>query len=84
MTQTDINWDADLPIDPEEECQALIRALRRTQGFGLFFVSCSKSTGQEIIERTTRDLPGLTIQVLTLETALADGNLYQAIADDLS
>jgi tetratricopeptide (TPR) repeat protein len=41
-----------------EEYRALVRSLRRKQGFGLFFVQASPAKGQEILTELRRDLPG--------------------------
>ena len=38
MTSESIDWDEDLPPEPEEEYQAFIRTLKRTDDFRLLFV----------------------------------------------
>ncbi len=40
-----------------EEYRALVRSLRRKQGFGFFFVQASPAKGQEILTDLRRDLP---------------------------
>jgi tetratricopeptide (TPR) repeat protein len=79
MSNVTIDWDTDLPPDTEEEYQALIRALRRTSGFGLLFVRCSRSGGKQLIERVREDLPQKQIGVLTFEKPIPDGNFYQQV-----
>ena len=70
------DWDEELPSETEDEVyRALLRALRRKQGFGLFFVQCSKSQGDKVVANLRRDLSGQRIQGLHLEgevTALYD------------
>jgi hypothetical protein len=51
------DWDQDLPdSSPAEDYQALLRALDRTAGFGLFFVRCSELEEVAIIAQLQRDL----------------------------
>ncbi len=49
--------DIDLPADPEEEYQALVRSLAWTTGFGLIFVRCSPAFGEQLITKIRDDLP---------------------------
>jgi len=48
-------FDSDEP-SAAEEYQALVRALRRKKGFGLFFVQVSPEQGQEILRDLRQDL----------------------------
>ena len=48
-------FDSDEP-SAAEEYQALVRALRRKKGFGLFFVQASPEQGQEILRDLRQDL----------------------------
>ncbi len=68
MTVSSFDWDDELPPETGEEVyRALQRALQRKQGFGLFFVQCSKSQGEAIIADLRQDLPQQQIQELHLE-----------------
>ncbi|WP_068818204.1 tetratricopeptide repeat protein [Phormidesmis priestleyi] len=67
MTVSSFDWDDELPPETGEEVyRALRRALQRKQGFGLFFVQCSKSQGAEIVASLHHDLPKQQIQELHL------------------
>ncbi|MEP1077882.1 tetratricopeptide repeat protein [Leptolyngbya sp. PL-A3] len=76
MIADPFDWDEELPLETEEEVyRALLRALQRKQGFGLFFVQCTPAQGEKIITDLRRDLPKQQIQELHLEgevTALYD------------
>jgi len=79
MTATSFDWDDELPPETGEEVyRALRRALQRKQGFGLFFVQCSKSQGEEIVADLRKDLPQQQIQELHLEGEVV--TLYDQIA----
>ena len=78
-----IDWDIDLPTDPDEEYRALVRALRRTQGFGLLFVRCSPAEGTRLIQRVQTDLPQKTAAVLSFDQPITDGNLYSRVEEYL-
>ena len=54
------------PLLEEDEYQALMRALDRIQGFGLFFVECSPIQAERLIERIREDLPRQTCSHLLL------------------
>jgi tetratricopeptide (TPR) repeat protein len=56
MTQAIDRLDLSEP-EAAQEYGALVRALRRKQGFGLFFVQASPAKGQEILTDLRRDLP---------------------------
>ncbi len=80
MTASSFDWDDELPPETGEEVyQALQRALQRKQGFGLFFVQCSKSQGEAIAASLPHDLPQQYIQELHLEGEVV--TLYDQIAD---
>ncbi|MEM1290413.1 MAG: tetratricopeptide repeat protein [Cyanobacteria bacterium P01_H01_bin.162] len=51
-----INWDEDLAVDSEEEYQAILNGLKRSQGFSLYFVQCSPFSSENLIERIKADL----------------------------
>ncbi|MBD2042618.1 tetratricopeptide repeat protein [Microcoleus sp. FACHB-672] len=70
-------WDEDLESDEEEEYQALLRTLKRTQGFALLFVECSLARGNKLIEEVRRDLPQKSIEVLQLKEAVE--NFYEVV-----
>ncbi|GAB4289369.1 MAG: hypothetical protein Fur0025_23780 [Oscillatoriaceae cyanobacterium] len=61
------HWHQDIATNQEEEYRSFLRALRRSQGFGLLFVRCSPAKGGRLIERVRGDLPQKSIEVLTLE-----------------
>ena len=80
MTANSFDWDDELPPETEEEVYgALLRALRRKQGFGLFFVQCSKAQGEKVVADLRKDLPQQRIQELHLEGEVV--TLYDPIAD---
>jgi tetratricopeptide (TPR) repeat protein len=62
------NFKNDSP-NTDEEYQALLRALRRKQGFGLFFVQASPARGQKILQQLQTDLPTKRIETVKLERA---------------
>lgn len=78
MTPNPVDWTQDATIDPEMEYRALLRSLRRTRGFGLFFVQCSPAEGERLVQKIRADLPQKTIEVLKLDRAIS--NLYDEIA----
>lgn len=53
--------------NPDEEYRALLRALRRKQGFGLFFIQASPARGQKILQQLQTDLPAKRIVTVKLE-----------------
>lgn len=60
--------ELDLPPETEEEVyRTLVRALRRKRGFGLYFVQCSPSQGEQVIVDVQKDLPQKRVQVLRLD-----------------
>jgi tetratricopeptide (TPR) repeat protein len=70
------NLDRD-ESNAKEEYQALVRALRRKRGFGLFFVQASPAKGQKVLASLRRDLP----QKQIVETALerTDEQLFEKL-----
>lgn len=80
MTTDLLAWDEnDQTLDPDAEYRMLLNGLRRTEGFGLFFVQCSPFGGKQIIQRVQEDLATQPVEVLTLEEPLADGNVFKCI-----
>ncbi len=80
MNSEVIDWDEDLPpAEPEEEYQALVRALKRTDGFNLLFVECSPAEGERLIGKVQADLSQKKIEVLALDKSVY--NFYQIIED---
>jgi len=68
---------SDLPdYDADQEYQALLRAVRRQQGFGIIFVRCSPDRGDRLIKDLTRDLPRKRCDVLTLTEPLPEGDFF--------
>lgn len=76
-TQPPIDWDADVMTTPAEEYAALLRSLRWTKSFGLFFVRCSPVKGQELIRDLPRDLPQKKFAAIALQERI--DNLYPLI-----
>ena len=81
MTVSSFDWDDELPPETGEEVyRALRRALQRKQGFGLFFVQCSKSNrGRRLSQTYAKIMPQQQIQELHLEGEVV--TLYDQIAD---
>ncbi|MEM7717243.1 MAG: tetratricopeptide repeat protein, partial [Cyanobacteria bacterium P01_A01_bin.68] len=79
MTSESIDWDEDLPAEPQEEYQAFLRTLERTEGFRLLFVQCTPVEGDELITKVKEELPKKTIEVLQFEEPI--DNLYQIVKD---
>jgi tetratricopeptide (TPR) repeat protein len=63
--------------DAAQEYRALVRALRRKQGFGLFFVQASPAKGQEILTDLRRDLPQKKVAEVTIRRA--DDRLFDQL-----
>lgn len=61
------DWDEETLPDPDEDYRALVRALRRHQGFGLFFIQCEPSSGEEIFTNLRSDLSHIHLVRLKLE-----------------
>jgi tetratricopeptide (TPR) repeat protein len=77
MTSDSIDWDEDLPADPEEEYQTFVRTLERTEGFRLLFVQCTPTESEQLIARVKEDLPQKTIELLPLDKPI--DNLYKIV-----
>ncbi|MEA5516822.1 tetratricopeptide repeat protein, partial [Nodularia sp. UHCC 0506] len=77
MTLELTDWDNDLPSEGDEEYQALVRALKFTEGFGLFFARCSPAEGEQMITKIKADIANKNIQVLRLTESV--NNLYEII-----
>ncbi|MCC2691410.1 tetratricopeptide repeat protein, partial [Nodularia sp. LEGE 04288] len=77
MTLELTDWDNNLPSEGDEEYQALVRALKFTEGFGLFFARCSPAEGEQIITKIKADIANKHIQVLRLTESV--NNLYEII-----
>ncbi|QHG18619.1 tetratricopeptide repeat protein [Nostoc sp. ATCC 53789] len=73
------DWDDDLPPEPEEAYQNLLRALKRKSGFGLFFVQCTPVEADNLIVKLTHKIPQKKIAVLRLVEAI--DNLYERVAN---
>jgi tetratricopeptide (TPR) repeat protein len=58
--------------------KALVRALKRTDGFSLLFVRCSPVQGDRIIADIRADIPNKTMEVLALTESI--DNLYDILA----
>ncbi|NEQ44905.1 MAG: tetratricopeptide repeat protein [Leptolyngbya sp. SIOISBB] len=72
-------WDEALTIDSEEEYQALLNGLKRSHGFGLYFVQCSPFSSGKLIKRVHNDLTDQTVNVLKFEQPIADGNVFRRV-----
>ncbi|MDZ8185221.1 MAG: tetratricopeptide repeat protein [Nostoc sp. ChiSLP02] len=73
------DWDDDLPPEPEEAYQDLLRALKRKSGFGLFFVQCTPVEADKFIAKLPQEIPHKKIAVLRLVEAI--DNLYERVAE---
>jgi tetratricopeptide (TPR) repeat protein len=71
--------ESNIKPDEAEIYRALLRHLRRRQGFGLLFVRCSPAQGQRVIEQIEEDLPQKKIATLFLDREI--DNLYQLIEE---
>ena len=84
MSQGQIDW-ANAPSSTyEEEYKALLRSLKRTQGFGILFVRCSPAEGTQLIQQEVRkDLPDKEIDALCFDAPIPDGDLYGQVRNYL-
>ena len=73
------DWDDDLPPEPEEAYQDLLRALKRKSGFGLFFVQCTPIEADNLILKLPQEIPQKKIAILRLVKAIK--SLYQPVAE---
>ncbi|MGB5963627.1 MAG: tetratricopeptide repeat protein [Coleofasciculaceae cyanobacterium] len=72
-----IDWDEDVPADPEEEYQTFVRTLKRTDGFRLLFVQCTPAQGTQLIAKVKADIPQKTVEFLQLHEPI--DNLYKLV-----
>ncbi|MBH8576398.1 tetratricopeptide repeat protein, partial [Nostocaceae cyanobacterium CENA369] len=79
MNQAFTDWDDDLPPEPEEVYQDLLRALKRKSGFGLFFVQCTPGEAEKFIAKLPQEIPQKNIAVLRFVEPI--DNLYQRVAE---
>ena len=77
MTSESIDWDEDLPPEPEEEYQAFIRTLKRTDDFRLLFVRSSPAESEDLIIRVKEELTEKRIEVLRFNEPI--DNLYEIV-----
>ncbi|MEH2109730.1 tetratricopeptide repeat protein, partial [Nostoc sp.] len=73
------DWDDDLPPEPEEAYQDLLRSLKRKSGFGLFFIQCTPGEADKFIVKLPQEIPQKKIAVLRLVEAI--DNLYQPVTE---
>jgi tetratricopeptide (TPR) repeat protein len=76
-----IDWSADIKVDDEEVYESLLRAIGRTEGFGLFFVRCVEKDRAKLEQRLRGDLPRFQLERLELKEDLKDGNLYRRLVE---
>ncbi|NES07411.1 MAG: tetratricopeptide repeat protein, partial [Okeania sp. SIO2F4] len=74
-----IAWEEDLPLTVEEEYEALVEAIRFTEGFGLLFVECSPQQGTEIMEKIRLELPQEKAEILSLDKTVY--NFYNRVKE---
>jgi tetratricopeptide (TPR) repeat protein len=77
MASDVIDWDEDLPADPEEVYQTFVRTLERTDGFRLLFVQCTPAEGEQLIAKVKKDIPQKKIEYLSLTEPI--DNLYKIV-----
>jgi hypothetical protein len=77
MNKNLTEWDKDLPADPEEEYQALVRCLTWRKRFGLVFIRCSPRESELLISRVRQDIYEKRIEVLLLDKSI--DNLFNII-----
>jgi tetratricopeptide (TPR) repeat protein/DNA-binding CsgD family transcriptional regulator len=73
------DWDEDLPPEPEEAYQDLVRALKRKSGFGLYFVQCTPAEADRFIAKLPQEIPQKKVVALRLVEAI--DNLYERVAE---
>lgn len=72
-----LDWDEDLPPEPEEEYQAFLNVLRLTDGFRLLFLRCVPAEGEQLVARVEGDLPRKKIEFLQLDEPI--DHLYNRV-----
>ncbi|GFE68601.1 tetratricopeptide repeat protein [Chroococcus sp. FPU101] len=78
FTKEQLLRDFSLKTEYRETYQALLRNLKRREGFGILFVLCSPAQRVEIIDSVQKDLPDKSVETLNLENNI--NNLYNLIA----
>lgn len=84
MTISLADWDEDIVYEPEEEYQAMFRAIQRTQGFGLIFLECASRQAKQVIDRVQKDITQKSVDVLAFQEPLKDGNVYKQVKQKLA
>ncbi|QDL07987.1 prenyltransferase [Brasilonema octagenarum UFV-E1] len=79
LTDWESDWDDDLPPEPEEVYQDLVRALKRKSGFGLFFVQCTPVEAERFITQLPQEIPQKKVATLRLVEAI--DNLYARVTE---
>ncbi|MEM6839908.1 MAG: tetratricopeptide repeat protein [Cyanobacteria bacterium P01_C01_bin.120] len=74
----EFNLSALPDYDADDEYRALLRALRRQQGFGILFVRCSPERGRQLIDELRQDLSQKHCERLTLTESVSDGDFFGA------
>ncbi len=72
------DWDEDISTTPEEEYDDFVRALKRNEGFALFFVQSYLKESEQLVAKVKKDIPTKNIEVLRLIEPI--DNLYDRIA----
>jgi tetratricopeptide (TPR) repeat protein len=78
MTSISANDRQEAALDPQKEYRALLRSIKYTRGFGLFFVQCAPAEGKRLVERVREDLTQKQIEILSLERPI--NNLFNLVA----
>ncbi|NET51658.1 MAG: prenyltransferase, partial [Merismopedia sp. SIO2A8] len=84
MTISLADWGEEIVYEPEEEYQAMLRAIQRTQGFGLIFLECTSRQAKQVIDRVQKDITQKSVDVLAFQEPLKDGNVYKQVKQRLS
>ncbi|HEY9908756.1 MAG TPA: tetratricopeptide repeat protein, partial [Thermosynechococcaceae cyanobacterium] len=77
MTPEPIDWTEEPLLDPEQERRALLRSLRRRQGFGVLFVRCTPNQVDRLVEQVQQELPQKKTALLTLTEPI--DNLFEIV-----
>jgi tetratricopeptide (TPR) repeat protein len=77
MASDVIDWDEDVPADPEEDYQTFVRTLKRTDGFRLLFVQCTPAQGTQLVAKVKEDIHQKTVEFLQLHEPI--DNLYKLV-----
>jgi hypothetical protein len=76
MTPEPIDW-TEPALDPDGERRALLRSLRRRQGFGLVFVRCAPVQITPLIQQVEQNLPEKKVALLKLTEPI--DNLFEIV-----